>query len=930
MKDESGKSVSNTPGVEVNHIFQIEFFLTRVFDQIYHGKGVNDITSEMHANNLFVHLYNLGVVLKIKEVDLNTFHFVSENTNSTHNISVNYSTEGPDQLTMTIRYTEIRNYQKQLRDLHKKIQALKKKIHDTKVRLRNLRKTLATPELERGGLDEMKRELAQSNSLFCRLFAESGVKVNNAPPEYRSIIAKHHDCLRMIEEKSHIVEYPEITKWSTFSLTSPLSSLGLLFDTTERVSADKVSFTPVESSYGDYIYDFFKLTTESLINYNEPLVAPPNTINYDTDITHASYVDFTQSAYDPVLANMPNQQLLLPLMQDLSQYAAYNRTPGLRNGFSDEFYDFVYGPESENLVELLSSIQFNCYHKINALDQEMALAKSLDLFNTKLARQFYMLVTWVYVGTNPTDRVLEHIADVLNWKIIVYEQTSAAKHVFGTGQTPKEIYTMFRTNDHYYYAVPENSNIDALLSSPFKHCAGASLPIHNASFYTALCYCKQPYAMSTLQLHDVYEQNAGQQIMIMNAMYDAFLDNCGILDDQVEVDVFSLLGQWPSQAKIDKTAISSTHKASLLEVGQFLSASTGKYTFPQSGASFKEILQVSKQIVDNLIGDKISEKHQEKKPNKKNQAFLKAGVQDQLQVFADYYFSTVIIYVSQRGSAKGQKWATIQPTTQLGGQRPIIHIAAVYDLQSPESLQDVNNTEACSWMLVQPQSLGTQTTPSLFKDGIKVALNSLLILPRPVTFLITVLNTIWAVTFDKSLYQYYQKNFYFDLILNMTAPEQVQDLYEERKKYNTTELLSVKPNLKYYNLSARNGADYLMDGIFFIQAGADVRVEPVWTQRSTRRLGDEEMRQSLRLNIACPDDKVLLRGTMLYLKHENDPMAGAAYRQGDASDSAIGIVEDFQEIEGGPKEYNSRLYEVDVVVDLYQQREMMIHSTLTQ
>ena len=115
-----------------------------------------------------------------------------------------------------------------------------------------------------------------------------------------------------------------------------------------------------------------------------------------------------------------------------------------------------------------------------------------------------------------------------------------------------------------------------------------------------------------------------------------------------------------------------------------------------------------------------------------------------------------------------------------------------------------------------------------------------------------------------------------------------------------------------------------------ISASSDVRVEPVWTQRFTGALGDEGVKQSLRLLLSSPDDKVLLRGTMLYLKHENDPMAGAAYRQGDASDSAIGIVEDFQEIELGPKEYNSRLYEVDVVVDLYQQREMMIHSTLTQ
>ena len=88
-----------------------------------------------------------------------------------------------------------------------------------------------------------------------------------------------------------------------------------------------------------------------------------------------------------------------------------------------------------------------------------------------------------------------------------------------------------------------------------------------------------------------------------------------------------------------------------------------------------------------------------------------------------------------------------------------------------------------------------------------------------------------------------------------------------------------------------------MDGIFFIQASSDVRVEPVWTQRFTGALGDEGVNQSLRLLLSSPDDKVLLRGTMLYLKHENDPMAGAAYRQGDASDSAIVIVEDFQEID---------------------------------
>ena len=80
-----------------------------------------------------------------------------------------------------------------------------------------------------------------------------------------------------------MIQHTESNQWSITALTAPIDAFALLV---EPPSYTKLKWSNQEQTYTNYIYDFFKSTTENLFNYNQPLQGL-QIIGQDQNIVHA-------------------------------------------------------------------------------------------------------------------------------------------------------------------------------------------------------------------------------------------------------------------------------------------------------------------------------------------------------------------------------------------------------------------------------------------------------------------------------------------------------------------------------------------------------------------------------------------------------------------------------------------------------------------
>ena len=274
---------------------------------------------------------------------------------------------------------------------------LKEKLRLAKIQLqtatKNLRKTSLAPRREFDQVAILEKELVDSEKLFCQLFAESGV--NEVRAEYRKLIGKYKDCMRSVKHKSHMIQHTESNQWSITALTAPIDAFALLV---EPPSYTKLKWSNQEQTYTNYIYDFFKSTTENLFNYNQPLQGL-QIIGQDQNIVHA----FTPGMKPSFLEELPNQQLLLPVMYLilLKTFSLFLETRLIsKKSFSTKNYDFKLGPQAPKFSKLAETIEFNCYDKKLEQDIEFNALKCFKILKTKPAKILYILSMWEVIGNH--------------------------------------------------------------------------------------------------------------------------------------------------------------------------------------------------------------------------------------------------------------------------------------------------------------------------------------------------------------------------------------------------------------------------------------------------------------------------------------------------------------------------------------------------
>ena len=232
------------------------------------------------------------------------------------------------------------------------------------------------------------------------------------------------------------------------------------------------------------------------------------------------------------LEELPNQQLLLPVMSDFAKSTVFTDKVKFKKSFSTKNYDFKLGPQAPKFSKLAETIEFNCYDKKLEQDIEFNALKCFKILKTKPAKILYILSMWEVIGKSPPRWAIPYLADLLKYKIYVHERKNADLYLHEYGEKSDTIINMFRTRDGYYYALPQNTDIKGLKRDPLQVCIGTGLPLHSGSFYTALLYSNDPYAMAGLQLHEVYSLNKLQQNRVHETLKIRFLELCNAVSDE--------------------------------------------------------------------------------------------------------------------------------------------------------------------------------------------------------------------------------------------------------------------------------------------------------------------------------------------------------------------------------------------------------------